>query len=575
MIRLDKQAIREKITNREYNLNVTENWTTPSGNQRSKPMYEGTIKNTYLGKTKYFKKRSVKEIRIEAQQLLTKWNEQEIKEKIKKEADRIWKENRKSLEEELTTLKTILISTIGINNQIQWKLNDSDYKPFDHKPFEPELFDINLTEPQKPSLPKKSFLDLDFIPFFWNNKMRAYENNLTVWEKKLADWEKKAEKLDSKIKIAKNKWRKDKKLFYVALNVKNKTILDINEQYENISNEGVIKYFELVFGNSTYPDGYNIEYDLSYKAESKTLVVNLSLPTIDSLPEAHDYKLNKTTSEISPVLMKNNDRKSLYDSALQQTVIRTLHEIFDADYMNTVEQVVTNGWVTYIDKSTGNDKTSCIISVSANKEDVQALNLNRLEPNECIKSLKGVVAGPLSNLAPVKPILKLDKNDKRFVESQEILADLNSTTNLAGMDWEEFEHLVRELFEILFSDSSSEVKVTQASNDGGIDAIAFDDDPIRGGKFVIQAKRYTKVVPVSAARDLYGSMISEGANKGILVTTSHFGPETHAFIKDKPISLISGAELVYLLEENGYKVRIDIEAARTKLDMEREANLKS
>ena len=34
-----------------------------------------------------------------------------------------------------------------------------------------------------------------------------------------------------------------------------------------------------------------------------------------------------------------------------------------------------------------------------------------------------------------------------------------------------------------------EVKITQASRDG--DAIAFDPDQIRGGKIVIQAKRYT------------------------------------------------------------------------------------
>jgi len=40
-----------------------------------------------------------------------------------------------------------------------------------------------------------------------------------------------------------------------------------------------------------------------------------------------------------------------------------------------------------------------------------------------------------------------------------------------------------------------------------------------GGKFVIQAKRYNIIVPKSAIRDLYGTMMSEGANKGILVTT--------------------------------------------------------
>ena len=57
-------------------------------------------------------------------------------------------------------------------------------------------------------------------------------------------------------------------------------------------------------------------------------------------------------------------------------------------------------------------------------------------------------------------------------------------------------------------------------------------------------------------------MISEGATKGILVTTAHFGRDTHKFAKDKPISLINGENLVYLLEKQGHKVRIDIQSAR-------------
>jgi restriction system protein len=108
------------------------------------------------------------------------------------------------------------------------------------------------------------------------------------------------------------------------------------------------------------------------------------------------------------------------------------------------------------------------------------------------------------------------------------------------------------------------VRVTQASRDAGVDAIAFDPDPIRGGKFVIQAKRYTQVVPVSAVRDLYGTMINEGAAKKILVTTAHYGREAREFAKDKPISLIDGSNLVHLLEEHGHQVRIDVQAARTR-----------
>lgn len=61
-------------------------------------------------------------------------------------------------------------------------------------------------------------------------------------------------------------------------------------------------------------------------------------------------------------------------------------------------------------------------------------------------------------------------------------------------------------------------------------------------------------------------MIAEGASKGILVTTAHFGRDAREFVKDKPISLIDGSNLVYLLEKYGHKVRIDIAAARSKME---------
>ena len=69
----------------------------------------------------------------------------------------------------------------------------------------------------------------------------------------------------------------------------------------------------------------------------------------------------------------------------------------------------------------------------------------------------------------------------------------------------------------------SETKLTQASRDGGVDCVAYDNRPILGGKVVIQAKRYKNTVGVSAVRDLFGTMQNEGASKGILVTTSGYG----------------------------------------------------
>jgi len=70
-----------------------------------------------------------------------------------------------------------------------------------------------------------------------------------------------------------------------------------------------------------------------------------------------------------------------------------------------------------------------------------------------------------------------------------------------------------------------EAKLTRSSKDGGVDCVAFDPSPVLGGKVVIQTKRYRHTVGVSAVRDLYGTMMNEGANKGILVATSGYGPD--------------------------------------------------
>jgi restriction system protein len=89
-----------------------------------------------------------------------------------------------------------------------------------------------------------------------------------------------------------------------------------------------------------------------------------------------------------------------------------------------------------------------------------------------------------------------------------------------------------------------------------VDCVAFDPRPVLGGKVVIQAKRYKNTVGVSAVRDLYGTMMNEGANKGILVTTAGYGPDAFTFAKDKPIELIDGGNLLYLLAQQGVEARI-------------------
>jgi restriction system protein len=224
--------------------------------------------------------------------------------------------------------------------------------------------------------------------------------------------------------------------------------------------------------------------------------------------------------------------------------------------------------VTSTDKGTGNQTTACILSVQVPRDIFLGINLAKVDPKVCFRQLRGVGSSKLHSVTPVAPIVDLRRDDRRFVLAHGVAERLFQGSNLAVMDWEDFEHLIREIFEKEFSYSGGEVKVTQASRDGGVDAIAFDPDPIRGGKVVIQAKRYAYTVGVSAVRDLYGTLMNEGANKGILVTTSDYGPDAYEFAKGKPLTLLSRSNLLHLLEKHGINGHINLNEAR-KLAHER------
>jgi len=71
-----------------------------------------------------------------------------------------------------------------------------------------------------------------------------------------------------------------------------------------------------------------------------------------------------------------------------------------------------------------------------------------------------------------------------------------------------------------------------------------------------------RVIGVSAVRDLFGTVHNEGATKGILVTTSDYGPDSYEFAKGKPLTLLSGSELLYLLQKHGHRARINLAEAK-------------
>lgn len=307
-------------------------------------------------------------------------------------------------------------------------------------------------------------------------------------------------------------------------------------------------------------------HDAVVQCENEISLIEYELPSRHNLSWVKEYKYVQSESSIKETLLPEATIVKMYENLIYSICLRSIYELCVSKRADEIKSVVFNGFVSSINKANGLKERKCILSLQVPKEKFLQVDLTNVDPKICFKSFKGVSSARLIDISPVQPVLSFNKNDRRFIQGKDV--QMNSGTNLASMDWEDFEHLVRELFEMEFARNGGEVRVTQASRDGGVDAIVFDPDPLRGGKIVIQAKRYTNTVGVSAVRDLYGTVINEGANTGILITTSDYGHDSYEFAKDKPLKLLNGGHLLALLHKNGKAGYINIQEAKESLKEE-------
>lgn len=458
-----------------------------------------------------------------------------------------WEERKRSVEKRNAALHqdwVIAVEKIkaeNIERRLQWEKECAD---------EP----IKLENRKKRVEKKNAVLRQDWERTVEKTKAENIERRL--------QWEQKCEQIRIKHDDAMKKWKQRKEKFCKHQKETNDVIDQNWKSYMSKEQGAVTDYCASVLSNSIYPDYFPKKWDVDYKTDIHTLVIEYALPAPEALPTLKEVQYVQSKDDFKEVHLSEKEREALYDNLLYQVALRTIHEQFEADTADALDAVTFNGIVTAIDKTTGHNVTSCVLSVLARKEPFMKINLSDVDPKACFKSLKGVAASRLVGLSPIPPIMMIDKNDRRFVAGYGVADYINKGTNLATMDWADFEHLIRELFEQEFAVGGGEVKVTQASRDGGVDAVAFDPDPIRGGKIVIQAKRYANTVGVSAVRDLYGTVMNEGAIKGLLVTTADYGPDAYEFAKGKPLSLLNGSNLLHLLERHGHQAHINLTEAK-------------
>ena len=473
----------------------------------------------------------------------------------------------------LVSLNDILSKALTTDNRVDWEtLKDrSAYTASTDFPEAP---------PSKQKQPKPEYANpkITFWDGLFGKKQQKLCNAKSQFEAALEQWAKIEKEQEENFSAELAKWNARKESFLAEYSRNKQKFL--NDQAERNAKidalahgvaagdpQSIIEQTTIILEKSDYNDLFEKSFQVEYLLQEKTLLIEYNLPSPDHMPQIKSARFIPATGEVRETYISEREQKTNFEKTCYQICLRTIQEALQADELGNIDRVLFNGFSTYVDRTTGRDTTSCIMSLLVKRSDFEEIDLSRIDPKACFKSLKGVSAASLSSLAPIPPVMELNKEDRRFIEARNATDGLSEATNLAAMDWGDFEHLVRELFEKEFASRGGEVKITQASADGGVDAVAFDPDPITGGKIVIQAKRYTRTVGVSAVRDLYGTMQHESASRGILITTADYGPDAYQFASGKPMTLFTGSNLLYLLEKHGYRAKIDLREARKELNL--------
>ena len=188
--------------------------------------------------------------------------------------------------------------------------------------------------------------------------------------------------------------------------------------------QAVIDYFTTVLENDVILEEHPPNVRVAFVPESKQLVVECQLPTIEVIPTDAGYKYVKKGDEILATPRKLPELRRLYRDLLAQSACRALYAVADGDTANVVDVVVLNGFVDTIDPGTGKRITPTIISVRALTSELREIDFSKVDATACLIGLKALVSRSAHELDPVRPIVNFNMVDRRFIDKSDVLSDL-------------------------------------------------------------------------------------------------------------------------------------------------------
>jgi restriction system protein len=256
--------------------------------------------------------------------------------------------------------------------------------------------------------------------------------------------------------------------------------------------EAVERYLGMVLAAVPLPSDFPRKAEVTYNPHGEQTVVRFELPGPNVVPAVRAVQFVQTKDELRELPRPPRETGELYRLVVSRVALLCLRDVFDAD--PAIQAVAFNGHVWATNPATGRREYPCLISLSVDRGTFEQLVLRDVKPDVCLRHLRALVSLHPYDLEPIRPIVEFDLSKYRFIEGLDAVSTLDSRPALMDMSPDEFEHLVRQVFEA----TGLEGWKTEHSRDDGVDAVMVSKTP--GGKMLSACKTITHF-SVSSAGD--------------------------------------------------------------------------
>ncbi len=259
--------------------------------------------------------------------------------------------------------------------------------------------------------------------------------------------------------------------------------------------------------------------------------------------------------EIEPINYNSKEKTPVreiglnYRNQILSEAMAIVYKIFDIRIVENFIDIARVEFISnFIDKY-GRPLKGCILSLEALRNEVQKIVRQNFDLNNVFE-IFSVYYQTDDNYKPKKVVSHREIDEQKYGIGENKLEQFEETLglNIENLFEQEYENLIKVFLENLGLAIWDCRKIDQK----GIYITSYYYQPILKGKYIIFVRNhtYSNFVEIGEVRELFGILIHESAQKGILIASSDFTNEAIEFSKGKPLELINRKNLEQLLQKH-------------------------